>query len=101
MIGSVICTGRLPMSTSIWVHLLGASVNYVDAKGMRTRYFEAGSGEPLIMLHGSGGHAEAYHCNVVPLGQDFRAIALDLAGHGFTDRHPDKPGLEGITDPLL
>ncbi|HZT07988.1 MAG TPA: alpha/beta hydrolase [Chloroflexota bacterium] len=86
---------------SIWVHLLGATVNYCDAKGMRTRYIEAGSGEPLIMLHGSGGHAEAFHRNVVPLGEHFHAYAIDMAGHGYTDSHPTLAGTEGIVDHIL
>ncbi len=86
---------------TIWTHLLGASVKFVDAKGMRTRYIEAGSGEPLILLHGSGGHAEAYHKNVVPLGEHFHTYAIDMAGHGYTDSHPDKAGTEGIVDHIL
>lgn len=87
--------------TSIWVHLMGATVRFVDAKGMRTRVIEAGDGDPLIMLHGSGGHAEAYSRNVVPLGQHFHVYAIDCAGHGFTDKHPTLSGVEGIADHVL
>ena len=61
----------LPAESSFWAGLLGAEVKYYDAKGMRTRAIEAGSGEPLIFLHGSGGHAEAYCRNVVPLSDEF------------------------------
>lgn len=86
---------------TIWVHLLGASTKFVDANGMRTRYIEAGSGDPLIMLHGSGGHCEAYHKNVVPLSEHFHVYALDMAGHGYTDNHPTTPGSEGIADHIL
>jgi pimeloyl-ACP methyl ester carboxylesterase len=86
---------------SVWVELMGAAVKYVDAKGMYTRYIEAGEGEPLILLHGIGGHAEAFHRNVVPLGEHYRTIAMDMAGHGYTDPHPDGPGLAGMADHLL
>lgn len=69
---------------SIWLSLLGAETKYYDAAGVRTRAIEAGTGEPLIMMHGVGGHAEAFARNVVPLGKHFRTIAIDLLGHGLT-----------------
>ena len=53
------------------------------------------------MLHGIGGHAEAFHRNVVPLGEHYHVYALDMAGHGYTDPHPDQPGLAGMADHLL
>jgi len=60
----------------------------VDAGGVRTRVLEAGSGWPLIMLHGTGGHAETYAKNIGPLSKHFRCLAIDMIGHGYTDR-PD------------
>src|SRR6185436_13870284 len=72
-----------PMST-IWVDLLGTQVKYYDAAGLRTRAIEAGSGDALILLHGSGGHAEAYTRNVVPLAEHFRVCSVDMIGHGLT-----------------
>jgi pimeloyl-ACP methyl ester carboxylesterase len=55
---------------SLWLGLLGAETRYYDAGGIRTRAIESGSGDPpLIMLHGVGGHAEAFARNVVPLGK--------------------------------
>lgn len=72
---------------SIWVELLGADVRqaFYDVKGIRTRALEAGAGEPVIFLHGIGGHAEAYARNIVPHAAHFRVYALDMLGHGFTD----------------
>ena len=32
-----------------------SEIKFVDVKGVRTRYIEAGSGEPLILIHGNGG----------------------------------------------
>lgn len=76
---------------SIWLNLLGAETRYYDAAGVRTRAIESGSGGvPLIMMHGVGGHAEAFARNVVPLGKHFRTIAIDLLGHGLTGSI-DKP----------
>jgi pimeloyl-ACP methyl ester carboxylesterase len=70
---------------SIWTELLGAETQYYDAAGVRTRSIHAGSGMPVIMLHGLGGHAEAYARNVVPLGKAFHAHSIDYYGHGLTN----------------
>ncbi|HXG35666.1 MAG TPA: alpha/beta hydrolase [Dehalococcoidia bacterium] len=72
---------------TIWVDLLGAEVKYYQGK-YRTRVIEAGSGEPLILIHGIGGHAEAYSRNVLRLAQHFRVMAIDLAFHGFSQKQP-------------
>jgi pimeloyl-ACP methyl ester carboxylesterase len=69
---------------SLWTELLGAEVRYYDAAGVSTRSIQYGSGTPVIMLHGVGGHAEAFARNVVPLGQNFDARAIDYYGHGLT-----------------
>jgi 2-hydroxy-6-oxonona-2,4-dienedioate hydrolase len=69
---------------SLWTELLGAEVRMYDAAGIPTRSIQAGSGMPVIMLHGVGGHAEAFARNVVPLGRDFDARAIDYYGHGLT-----------------
>jgi pimeloyl-ACP methyl ester carboxylesterase len=86
---------------TFWVDLLGASVRYVNAGGIRTRCIEAGEGEPLIMLHGAGGHAEAYVKNVLPLSEHFHAWAIDMVGHGFTDNHPTLTGVEATADHVV
>jgi len=76
---------------SIWVGLLGGEVRqrFIDAGGIRTRALESGDGGvPLIFLHGAGGHAEAYSRNLLAHGKHFHTYAIDMVGHGFTDR-PD------------
>lgn len=78
------------MNDSVWLRLLGTEVQqrYYDADGVPTRVIEAGSGPPLILLHGTGGHAEAYQRNIAELSRDFHVYAVDMIGHGFTGR-PD------------
>jgi pimeloyl-ACP methyl ester carboxylesterase len=68
--------------------MLGGQVRYYDAAGVRTRVLEAGSGPPLLLLHGTGGHAESFIRNVLPLSADFHVYAVDMVGHGLTDK-PD------------
>src|SRR5438477_12879373 len=72
---------------TIWLYLIGAQVRYAGKK-FRTRIIEAGSGEPLIMIHGVGGHAEAYSRNIRRLSQYCRPMAIDMCWHGFSSKPP-------------
>ncbi|MDT7705499.1 MAG: 2-hydroxy-6-oxonona-2,4-dienedioate hydrolase [Pseudonocardiales bacterium] len=71
---------------SIWSALAGLefTVRYVQVGEWRTRVLETGAGEPLVLMHGTGGHIEAYSHNLVPLSQHFRVIAYEYPGHGWT-----------------
>src|SRR2546423_9187769 len=77
---------------SVWGDLQGVpfAQGYLDAGGVRTRYLHAGdpSKPPLILLHGSGGHAEAYVRNLEAHAEHFSTWSFDMLGHGYTD----KPG---------
>lgn len=77
---------------TIWLELCDVPfrVGYADAAGIRTRYLEAGGGPPLVLLHGTGGHLEAYARNIRGLSRRFRVIAYDMVGHGLSDK-PDRP----------
>lgn len=71
---------------SFWVDLLGSEVRYRQAAAYRTRSVESGTGEPVVLLHGISGHAETWVRNLVDLGGAFRVHAIDMLGHGFTDK---------------
>lgn len=72
---------------SVWTELMGLEFaqRFYDVGGVRTRVLEAGSGMPLIFLHGTGGHAEAYGRNIAAHARHFRVMAVDMVGHGYTD----------------
>lgn len=74
---------------TIWSALLGAEVTYRDAAGVRTRCIEMGQGPTVFLLHGTGGHAEAWARNVVELSAHFRVVAFDFVGHGLSDKPTD------------
>jgi 2-hydroxymuconate-semialdehyde hydrolase/2-hydroxy-6-oxo-octa-2,4-dienoate hydrolase len=64
----------------------------IDAAGIATRYLEAGSGEPVVMLHGSGPGVSAlanWQHNIPALSQRFRVLAPDIVGFGATERPAD------------
>ena len=73
--------------STIWVDLMGTQVSYRGAR-YRTRVIEAGNGPPLLLIHGVGGHAEAWSRNVSRLGRTSRAMAIDLLWHGFSSKPP-------------
>lgn len=53
---------------------------------MRLHYVEEGTGEPLILLHTVGQSLYTWR-NIMPrLSAHYRVIALDLPGHGYSDR---------------
>ncbi|MFJ8235327.1 alpha/beta fold hydrolase [Ureibacillus sp. NPDC094379] len=88
---------------TIWSDLANIEfkLHFVDANGIRTRVLEAGEGTPLILLHGTGGHIEAYARNIPELSKYFRVICIDMLGHGYTDK-PDYPyGIDAYSDHLL
>jgi len=77
----------------LWPEIASGTIRlaYADAGGIRTRYVEAGdatASEAVVFVHGTGGHLEAFTRNLLPHGEHFRTVALDLLGHGFSDK-PD------------
>ena len=65
---------------------IGSSIN---AGGIMTNYHDQGQGAPVVLLHGSGPGVSAW-ANwrlVIPhLANNFRTVAPDIVGFGFTDR---------------
>jgi pimeloyl-ACP methyl ester carboxylesterase len=62
---------------------------YVDARGTSTHYHDAGSGQPVLFLHGSGPGVSAWanwrHA-LPPLSRSVRVVAPDIVGFGHTER---------------
>ena len=74
---------------SIYIELLGSQIRYVQGKKYRTRVIEAGEGEPLVLIHGVGGSAEAWFRNIMPLSKHFHVMAIDALFHGFSSKDSD------------
>lgn len=56
---------------------------HLSAAGLHTRYLDAGSGSPVILLHGaSAGAGIGWFPVIGPLARAFRVIAPDCPGHG-------------------
>ena len=53
---------------------------------MTLRYHEAGAGKPLVMLPGWSQSAAEFKYQVGPLAKNRHVIALDMRGHGESDK---------------
>jgi len=71
---------------TIWTGLadLDYTVRHVEVSGSSTRVLEHGAGDPLILLHGTGGHLEAFSRNLRALGERYRVVLYDFPGHGWS-----------------
>jgi pimeloyl-ACP methyl ester carboxylesterase len=60
----------------------------IDAGGISLKYFAAGSGEPIVLLHCTAGSGRQWSGMAEALRRDFRVIAPDLCGYGGTAHWP-------------
>jgi pimeloyl-ACP methyl ester carboxylesterase len=60
----------------------------------------AGSGEPLLLLHGIGSTHDDFAALRPQLGARYRVLALDLPGHGRSPALPHHPTIAAITDAI-
>lgn len=76
---------------TIWAHLAGCEVKYHHNKYV-TRSIQKTSPtekrDALILMHGVGGHAEAYSRNINRLGERFDVYAIDFIWHGYSQKEP-------------
>jgi len=88
---------------TIYLDVLGSQIHFYQGKKYRTRVIEAGEGDLLILMHGGGGHAEAYSRNIQRLSQHFRVMAIDFIWHGFSSKPPFREGnwLAQFTEQVL
>ena len=59
-----------------------------ESEVARIHYLEAGVGEPLLLIHSVGQSLYTWRNVFAELSDNYRVIALDLPGHGYSSR-PD------------
>ncbi len=55
---------------------------YVMVDGLKIRYWDVGSGSPVLLLHGLGASAEVWSFNIEALASQCRVLVPDLPGSG-------------------
>jgi pimeloyl-ACP methyl ester carboxylesterase len=63
--------------------------HWATVEGGRIRYLQAGSGFPLVLLHGLMGYSFSWRFAIPVLAKHFTVYALDMLGAGFSDRPRD------------
>jgi pimeloyl-ACP methyl ester carboxylesterase len=76
------------------------------ARGVRIHYLVEGSGEPVVLIHGLYSSAEInwqWPGTMAALAKDHQVIALDLPGHGGSDKPDDESayGVQMVEDVIL
>lgn len=72
-----------------------ATDRYVDVKGIKIHYNEAGQGPALFCFHGGGPGANAWDNskhNLDELSEHFRCILMDMPGYGLSDKNAKLDG---------
>ncbi len=71
----------------------GLKAKFVDVKGVKTRHYDVGQGEPMVMIHGGftagSSTANVFSRNIPGLAKQFRVLAVDRLGSGLTGNPAD------------
>ncbi len=66
----------------------GLHSKYVDVNGVKARYYEAGTGEPMVMIHGGftagSSTANVFSRNIAGLAKHFHVFAVDRLASGMS-----------------
>lgn len=83
--------------------LVSAQDQFLDSNGVRLHYRDAGSGDPIVLIHGLGNSLETAWVQtgvLAALAKNRRVIAFDSRGHGASGKPSDPAayGLEMVRD---
>jgi len=76
------------LSTKDFEDLYPFESNFLNVEGHDLHYIDKGEGRPVIMVHGNPTWSFYFRNLIQELSQDYRAIAMDHIGCGFSDK-PD------------
>ena len=60
--------------------------DYLPVRGVRVRFSQASEGTPVVLIHGLGASVVTWSENMEALAQHHQVFALDLPGHGDSDK---------------
>jgi pimeloyl-ACP methyl ester carboxylesterase len=62
--------------------MINIETKTIKVDGLEVLYYMAGSGEPLVVIHGGGGDARTWLSNMEVLAKKYTVYAPDLPGYG-------------------
>ena len=81
---------------------LGHEEGFVDVAGARVRYLHAGSGRPMLLIHGLVGSSANWRNNIDALAQHASVYAIDLVNMGKSQRVAGlDPGLTATANRIV
>jgi pimeloyl-ACP methyl ester carboxylesterase len=78
-----------PRATGNWLRAAALEPRFETLDGLRVRYVRAGSGSPLVLLHGFASSIFSWKDVIGPLARAHDVVALDLPGFGASDQPAD------------
>jgi 4,5:9,10-diseco-3-hydroxy-5,9,17-trioxoandrosta-1(10),2-diene-4-oate hydrolase len=82
-------------------HLSGFESRELSHRGTRLRYFVAGEGAPVVLVHGLGGAASNWRDLAPLLARTRRVLVPELPGHGGSSPLPAAATLTPFADRIL
>lgn len=73
---------------------------YLEMNHGKTRYWEAGTGYPTILIHGAGwtSGCESWTLNIGPLSEKYRVLAIDCLNWGLGDVYDQEMSFAYLVD---
>ncbi|MFQ5827862.1 MAG: alpha/beta fold hydrolase [Candidatus Methylomirabilia bacterium] len=68
--------------------------------GLRLHYLAAGTGPPVLLIHGLGGFAESWRHNLPALARQAAVVSVDLPGFGHSSKPPGPYHLSRFVEAL-
>lgn len=72
--------------TGSWMAAAGLSPRFEVIEGLRVRYVRAGTGPPVVLIHGLASSLYTWKDVLPPLACDHEVVAVDLPGFGGSDQ---------------
>lgn len=63
----------------------------LEIEGVRIVFIDEGEGEPILFIHGLSGDIAEWNDQIGYFKKNYRVLALDLPGHGKSDKRNDIP----------
>jgi pimeloyl-ACP methyl ester carboxylesterase len=106
LLALLVMTGGLALFTARAARRVEAALppmgRFVDVPGARLHVVDKGQGQPLLLIHGLAGQLCHYTYGVVDaLATQYRVIAVDRPGSGYSVRSPDASATLGAQADMM
>jgi pimeloyl-ACP methyl ester carboxylesterase len=82
----VLAGGCVPLTPYAEIRARLPAESLIEVDGRLAHVVRSGRGEPVVLLHGFGASAYSWRHVMAALASDYELIAMDLNGHGYTER---------------